>query len=216
MVKASEKSALPATGILRAKAQSLAVLDAIMSPEWQYRYYFFNSKWGDGEMMASMTDSCGDNFFILFNQHGAILKGFDHESFMSPWARDGQPLWPGIFKGVPTEFDQFLVEPAFDMPNTTFCLWRKHADSAWLAGPIEYPDGDEGSDGSEELLSIFVGGPECYKEFAHCYYEKEVPLEILERIYSHQPLTDEMIGALNSGLSLSNLQKDLNEIGYPL
>lgn len=208
-------AALPDPDTLRRKAQSLAVLDAIMSPDWQYRYYSFNSKWDADEMMASMTDSCGDNFFILFNQQGAILKGFDHESFMSPWARDDRSLWPQMFDGVPPQFAQFLTEPAFDIPNTTFCMWRLNADDRWQAGVINFPDDKEGSDGSEDLLSIFVGGPESYKEFARNYYEKELPLEGIEKIYRHEPVTEELVMLLNPEVAFSDLKKEIEEIGYP-
>ncbi len=50
-----------------------------MSPEWEYRYYSINSKWDEGEMMASMRNGSGDEYFILFDSHGAIMKGFDHD-----------------------------------------------------------------------------------------------------------------------------------------
>lgn len=78
---------LPDVDALRQKTQSLAVLDAILSPDWQYQYYSCNSKWDVDEMMASRKNGCGDELCILFNRSGAILKGFDHESCMSPWAR---------------------------------------------------------------------------------------------------------------------------------
>jgi len=186
-----------------------------MSPDWQYRYYSFNSKWDKGEMMASMTDGCGNNFFILFNQYGAILKGFDHESFMSPWARDDKSLWPGLFDGVPAQFAQFITEPAFDIPNTTFCMWRLNADNCWQMGAISFPGQGGGSDGSEEFLSMFVGGPESYEEFARDYYEKEVPLESIERIYRHETLTEELVKSLNPDVAFSDLKKETKEIGYP-
>jgi len=38
---------------LRKLTQSLAMLDAIMSPEWEYRYYSFNSKC---EIVAQLND----------------------------------------------------------------------------------------------------------------------------------------------------------------
>jgi hypothetical protein len=215
MVKKSKLVALANPDALRRKAQSLAMLDAVMSPDWQYRYYSFNSKWGDDEMMASMTDGCGDNLFILFNRSGAILKGFDHESFMSPWAREDNSLWPKIFEGVPPEFNQFLHEPAFDIPNTTFCLWRLQTASTWQTGLIDFPDNNDGSDGSEELLALFVGGPESYQEFARDYYEKELSLESLERVYRHEALTEELVHSLNPGVSLSDLNHEIEEIGYP-
>lgn len=214
-MKPSTLVALPDPMTLRRRAQTLGVLDAIMSPDWQYRYYSFNSKWAQDEMMASMTDGCGDNFFILFNPHGAILKGFDHENVMSPWARDDGSLWPGMFKGVPSQFDEFLEEPAFDIPNTTFCSWRLHTDAVWQSGVTEFPDGDAGNDGSEDLLSIFLGGAECYREFANEYYEKDLPLKHLERVYDHELLTEELIKQLNPSMSLLELKEDLEEIAYP-
>jgi len=157
---------------LRKLTQSLAMLDAIMSPEWEHRYYSFNSKWGEGEMMASMRNGSGDEYFILFDSHGAIMKGFDHESAMSPWSAEEEKVWPGMFDGVPVEFETFLAEPAFSIPETTFCIWRRYVDTAWHVGPINYPDEDD-PDGSEYLLSILDGRPSTYKEFAESYYEKK-------------------------------------------
>ncbi|MEO6655099.1 MAG: hypothetical protein ABIO36_03375 [Pyrinomonadaceae bacterium] len=68
--------------------KSLAMLDAIMSPEWEYRYFSFNSKWADRERLASMRNGSGDEYYIWFGAIGAIIKGFDHESEMSPYATD--------------------------------------------------------------------------------------------------------------------------------
>jgi len=73
-------------------------------------------------MMASMRNGSSDEYFILFDSHGAIMKGFDHESAMSPWSAEEEKVWPGIFDGVPVEFETFLAEPAFSIPATTFCI----------------------------------------------------------------------------------------------
>lgn len=215
MVKTSILTSLPNPDILRRKAQSVALLDAIMSPDWQYRYYSFNSKWSAGEMMASMRNGCGDNFFILFTQDGAILKGLAHETPISPWAREDKSLWPGIFEGVPTEFAEFLTEPAFDIPNTTYCLWRLHNDESWRMGSVQNPDDDGTRDGSEEHLTIFIGGPEAYQAYALEYYEKNLPIESLKQIYDHVPLSDELVRSLNPEVNVPSLRPDLDEIGYP-
>ena len=67
-------------------AQSIALLDAILSPEWQYRFFSFNAGWDSArhERMASMRDGSGDEYFAVFSPVGGILKGFAHESAMSP------------------------------------------------------------------------------------------------------------------------------------
>ena len=58
------------------------MLDAIIMPEWDYRYYSFNSKWSAGQEMASMRNGQSDAWFCVFSDVGVFFKGFDHESHM--------------------------------------------------------------------------------------------------------------------------------------
>lgn len=165
-------------------------------------------------MTASMRDGSGDEYFILFNHHGAIMKGFAHESPMSPDAIESGTTWAGVLDSVPDEFKDFLSEPAFSIEDTTFCIWRKYTDSSWQVGRIEYPEGDD-PDGSEDLLFLLDGQPSTYKEFAEEYYESEVELSAVEHIYQHKALTPEVVAALNADVSLGELKADMEEIGYP-
>jgi len=48
---------LPDPSKLKAIMQSMATLDAIFCPEWQYRYYSFDTDWGPSEQMGSMRQS---------------------------------------------------------------------------------------------------------------------------------------------------------------
>jgi hypothetical protein len=214
MVTKKRLATIPNIDALKDLCQSLAVLDSIMSPEWEYRYYSFNSKWGEGEMMASMRDGSGDEYFILFNSQGAIMKGFAHESSMSPWASDAEQVWPGVLDQVPSEFGAFLTEPAFSMGETTFCIWRRKEDESWQIGEIHYPE-DEDPDGSEGLLFILDGDPKTYQEFAEQYYECAIDLVSVTSIYDHQPLTSEIVKKLNPDVSLETLSSDIAEIAYP-
>lgn len=59
--------------------RGLAALDALMSEEWQYRYYSFNAAWAPGERMASMRNGSGDDWFIVFAPAGVFVKSFGHE-----------------------------------------------------------------------------------------------------------------------------------------
>lgn len=214
MVTKKRLDTIPNVEALRKLCQSLAILDAIMSPEWDYRYYSFNSKWADGEMMASMRNGSGDDYFILFNSQGAIMKGFAHESSMSPWSSESEQVWPGVLDQVPREFGSFLTEPAFSMEETTFCIWRKNEDAAWQTGEIKYPE-EEDPDGSEDLLFILDGNPETYREFAERYYERVIATQVVNSIYAQEPLKSEMIARLNPEASLEILSSDLDEIAYP-
>lgn len=215
MVTEKRLTIIPNIPSLKKLCESLAVLDAIMTPEWDYRYYSFNSKWDKEEMVASMRNGSGDEYFILFNSHGAIMKGFAHESTMSPWASDTEQVWPGVLDQVPSEFGDFLSEPAFSISETTFCIWRRTEDESWQTGQIQYPE-DADPDGSEDLLFILDGDPETYREFAEQYYECEVDLESVISIYDHQPLTPGLVKKLNPEASLESLTSDLEQIGYPV
>lgn len=113
---------LPGIDRLRALCQSLALLDAILCPDWEGRYYSFNARWTPGCAMASMRDGQGDAYFLLFSAAGAALKGFAHESPMSPYRVDPPRVWPGVLDDVPSAFADFLAEPAFSMQDTTFFL----------------------------------------------------------------------------------------------
>ncbi len=214
MVQKEILASLPDVESLKGLCQSLAMLDAILSPDWQYRYFSFNSKWSAGKMMASMRNGCGDDYFILFNSSGAIIKGFAHESPMSPYAQPVSTVWRGVLDSVPDEFRDFLTEPAFSIEATTFCIWRRYADSSWQVGDIDYPEGDD-PDSSAELLWLLDGNPATYQEFAADYFEKDIPLSAVQHIYEHKPLTESIVAQLNAEVSKVELQEDIDEIGYP-
>ena len=214
MVTKKRLTTIPDVESLKRLCQSLATLEAIISPEWEYRYYSFDSKWAEGEMMASMRNGSGDEYFILFNSQGAIMKGFAHESSMSPWASESDQVWPGVLDQVPAEFGEFLTEPAFSMAETTFCVWRRNGDPSWQTGQIEYPDEDD-PDGSEDLLFILDGEPETYKEFAEQYYEQSIDLSVVTRAYEQESLTPQMIEKLNPEVSVESVASDLEQIDYP-
>ena len=152
-ISTKDLSGLPSIESLERLTQSLAILDAVISPEWDYRYFSFNAKWDvvKGERMASMRDGSGDEYFLLFTPDGAVLKGFDHESPMSPWAKEPAQVWPGVLDDVPQEFAAFLTEPAFNMKDTSFCIWRTYEDDGWRRGTVAFPPEDD-PDGSENLL----------------------------------------------------------------
>ena len=45
--------------------KAAAMLDAILMPEWEYRYYSYNSQWDANEQMASMRDGEGSLLCIV-------------------------------------------------------------------------------------------------------------------------------------------------------
>lgn len=203
---------LPSIAELRRLTRSMAMLDAVLSPEWDYRYYSYNVSWGPGEEMASMRDGSGDEWFLLFDTHGAALKGFAHE-LPNAYAETFPTL---IRRSVPADFASFLDEPAFAQMQATFCIWRRTTDAWWTAVPADPGMWPNGVDGSDELLALFDGRPQSYQEWAEDYYEHEVDLEVVKAIYAHQPLTQHLVHQLNPDLSLAEAVHFAQEIGYPV
>lgn len=210
MISTRDLRAMPDIQTLRRLARSLAMLDAILEPEWEFRRYSFDSRWGAGELMASMRDGEGDHWFALFAAGGVVLHGLAHEA---PAYRPNNP-WPGIFDGLPPELRGFVDEPAFDTRNSTFCLWRRAEDAVWHRGPVEFPPGGD-PDGSAELLRLLDGRPASYRAYAAEYFEAGVPLGAVAAVYAHAPLTADLVRRLNPGAALGELDDDVAEIGYP-
>lgn len=216
MISTRDLTALPDCATLQRLLQSMAMLDAILEQDWDMRYYSFNAKWAPGEQMGSMRNGCGDDFVALFTEAGCFLRGFDHESAMSPWARKGRPVWPGVLDAVPQAFAEALNEPAFNMQDTTFCIWQRSGEPGWSRGAVEFPPGEDDPDGSEAMLSELDGWPETYQAFASQYHEVDLPLAAVTKIYAHEPLTEALLKALSSSRSLDEVRADADEIGYPI
>jgi hypothetical protein len=216
-ISTRDLSALADPTTLEKLTQSIAMLEAIVSPEWEYRYFSFNRRWDEskGERMASMRNGSGDEYFLVFSPSGAFLKGFDHESIMSPWTKEPRAVWPGVLDHVPAQFAHSVAEPAFSMGDTTFCIWRISSDQTWQRGLVSFPDGDD-PDGSRSLLWMLDGLPETYVRFASDYYEAALNLDLVRKIYEFTPLDSTMILEINPGAEADGVFVNAAEIGYPV
>ncbi|MEZ0387168.1 MAG: hypothetical protein ACAI34_08890 [Verrucomicrobium sp.] len=197
------------------RTQALAALDLILSPEWEYRYYSFNSAWSAGEKMASMRNGSGDEWWLVFHESGwAALKGMDHES--DAWEEGREALSREIQQAFPPELHGFAHEPAFRWDETGFGAYYLPSSGAWkFANDATSPAFAELDTGCELLLEHVNGTAEDYAQFASDYNEVDVPVEIVEAIFAHQPITEEMVAALNPEVKLEDIAQELyGEIGY--
>ncbi|MGW8885189.1 hypothetical protein [Streptomyces sp. NPDC055749] len=213
---------LPGISALSDLCRAMAMLDAILCPEWSDRWHSYDARWSvSGEPpleMASMRNGSGDEYSIVFSPAGAYARGFDHESPMSPYVDDA--LWPGVLDDVPPVFRRFVEEPAFGdesgVPRVTACLWRETADSAWRTGDIDFPEDGDGADGADYVFQLLVAGtPDAYLEWAEDYYEVTLDPAAVRHVYGLRPLTAEVVTALNPEADLDGLAEDIKEIGYP-
>jgi hypothetical protein len=206
---------LPAPAHLRMLMRGLAMLDAILEPEWESRYYSFDPAWGS-EQLGSMRNGEGDWFFVWFaGRERVVIKGFAHESAMTPFKRPDKEPWPGLFDGLPDTLAYARDMQEFPPEEVTFCIWHEEG-GAWKTGPVEFPSGEEDPDGSAELLRLLDDEPRSYVRFAAKYYERKVDLRTVHAIYVNRPLTREMISKINPEADAAQVLKEAAEIGYPI
>ena len=203
---------LPDLVALYQRCQSLAMLDAIVSPEWEDRYYSFNARWGEGEAMGSMRNGSCDDWFILFGVFGAAIKGLEHETAIA----SDKAFFREVQAQVPRSFSAFLDESAFGWHWLSYCYWRGTQDAQWRKVIHPDPALAASEDGSVDRLSVLCESATAYASFASWYYERDLPLAAIESVYAHRPLTQDLVGLLNPGLKLDQMGKDLAAIGYPL
>jgi hypothetical protein len=209
---------LPDIPTLRDLCRSMAVLEAILRPDWDSRYHSYYGNWSAEEEMAAMRDGSGDEYSIVFSAAGAYIRGFGHEAVMSPYGNGGP--WPGVLDSVPEVFRPCVEEPAFrdedGVPIVTVCLWREAFDDRWRVGDIDYPDGVTDPDGATHLFNLLVDpAPEVYQRFAEDHFQVPVDLDAVRHVFAQRPLTQEVVSVLNAELTLEDVADDLQATRYP-
>jgi len=195
---------LPTPTQLRKISQSLAMLDAIIMPEWEYRYFSFDAHWDDDEeeMMASMKTGQGDEYYILFRPRNALGKVYSPNMLKMTKSEITQ-----LEDKVPYTLTGFMDEEAFDIDNASFFFWFGRADKSWTCT-------EKQSD--LNYLRFLLGDATVYKEWAEEHYKKSIDLDIVKKIMMYKPLTNDMVEKLNPTISIQELSEDIEEIGYPL
>jgi len=200
---------LPNPEQLQAICKSIATLEAIICPKWEYRYFTYNKNWDKNEECSLMRNGSGDEMLILFSETGTIINGLAHESPMT-----GQK---NIVENVPSDFHTFIYGEPIKSIGTSFCIWNLKPEGKWtISEDITFPNNPYG-DGSEELLHFFDGKPETFHQWAAEYYEvADLNIEAIKKVYSNTIINERIVKSLNPALeSFEELKIELSEIGFP-
>jgi hypothetical protein len=208
MLSTQNYADLPDKDTLQRIAKAVAALDAIVSPEWEYRYYSYNPEWGEGEEAFEMNDGEGDQMLVLFRPDGCVINGYG-EGF-------DEPVMEEITRGLPAIYHEFIFGEPINSIGTTFCLWTNE-QGQWQTGELTTDE-----DGSDEMLSILDGDPQTYVAWAQEYYEPEtlpesgISLDAVRQVYAGEILTREIVLAITKHVpDWEQLQQDLTAIQYP-
>ena len=232
---------LPAPAKLKNICKSISALEAIISPEWEYRYYSYQKDWSDTEEFCEMRNGQGNHLMILFGENGTCINGFAHESKMNGWKSNAisedkglfgklfgskkaefelsQVIPNGVVDQLPEIFKEFIFGEPVKSFGTTFCIWQSENDNDWKIGNVNLPN-DDYQDGSSDLLQLLDGNPLTFKSWVEEYYEEDfeehkLKLKLVEAIYNGTEITKELALEINPNLEdFEKLKTDLDEIGY--
>ena len=234
---------LPNPTRLKNICKSIAALEAIICPDWEYRYFSYQKDWSETEELCEMRNGQGDQMLIAFSSNGTCINGFAQDSEMNGWkeveivekpsffknlfssnkdkkTQLTQVIPKGVVDALPQEFNEFIFGEPVKSIGTTFCIWHSETDKAWKTGKINLPN-DEYKDGSSDLLTLLDGNPLTYKNWAEEYYEedfedRELKLDLVEKIFNGVEITKDLVNNINPKLiDFEQLKSDLDKIGYP-
>ena len=209
---------IPSPNDLLQRLIAYAKIDRIMNPDsddCMVRVYHYDKDWVPGGHFLKIDDSGGDHYHVLFSPDGCIVKGFDHESDLSPYNYndEDEPMLNVIaehdfYDGAPVALSCLLDDPALEKELATFCAWQAAGDSQWHCAESEIPA--DWSDGIETFL-FYAQDPEEYRHWFEAYYETKVDLKIIRDIADGKSVTAEMARSLNPEGDVDLIMKELGE-----
>ncbi|VXC11301.1 hypothetical protein MASSI9I_51185 [Massilia sp. 9I] len=155
---------------LKHALQCAARCDGKLTPEEWLRVFRYEDTRSDAIEMARYDNGAGDHITVFFTSTGkALVKGFDHESEVSPHAQENGEVWPGMYDGLPSDLLPLAQDEAAEYEDVTFCFWSVDGTS-WDRGNTLIPDHVD--DGSSWLLSMIQMDAVEFIEWARDYYEE--------------------------------------------
>lgn len=209
---------LPTVEELKEILLSQAVLDIMMNDEedaWLRLTSFYKNYFDDVDM-AKVDNRAGDHVCFLFSKYGTIIKGFDHESVLSPYANDAGEIAKGIYDLVPPELMKLLEDESVERDDVTFCIWRSQTDSLWRKGQVVLPE--DADDGEGFLLGFIFENANLWLDWAKSYYEEQaakIETDWIQKVYERS-ITEEIMQMINPGRDIKGAIKELKEIGYDI
>ncbi|MBB4680599.1 hypothetical protein [Crossiella cryophila] len=210
---------LPDIEVLRTRCRAMAALEIVLNEDPAARYFGFDPDWTPERALAWMANGSGDEYSIVFQEAGVFVRGFDHESAMSPCLNDDGELWPGLVDDLPTDFHDLVEEPAFsvdDVLAATVVVWRRWNGTRWQTGELVFPAGDD-PDGARWLFQVVVTeGPNGYHEFAQDYYQRKLDYRAVREVWLGGPVTEALTRRLAPEADWARVRDEVAALGYPL
>ncbi len=177
--------------------------------------FTYDPDWDEAEHCAQFSIGSGDEASVTFTEHGAFLRGFDHESPLSPWARPDGQVDPRLLAGLPDDLRPCADEPAFTVDGVsdlTLALWSTGEEHGWSCGPELDPE----QDGGVWLFDVMDGNPDTYIAWAQDYYGTDVDRDIVAAIFRNEDLSDDDILTLCPDCDVDEMREHLDAVNFPI
>lgn len=166
--------------------EAMYTLDTIMTLKDWLR--IINKGVSDDVTWYIIDNGEGDELTVMFTETGIIIKGFDHENELNPFAYDN--FSKNIFSGMPQEMSDLLTDD--EKFSTTFCTWYLYDTGKWYQN--EFPDNDGGK---SYLMGYIHENIQSFIEWATEYYDEELNYNLIEKIFNGDKLSHNEILTLN-------------------
>lgn len=158
---------IPTPNILAERLELFCEIEKVLSDDTVYR------KVADGHYRIEAPG--GDHLVFVSSDKASLIKGFDHESEVSPHAQNDGKIWPGIYESLPSDLLSLLGGSGEEEDEVTFCIWHTPPGSKWEIGPVQYPPDDDG--GIAFLSQFLLYSKEEFADWAIDYYGLDIQIE---------------------------------------
>jgi hypothetical protein len=202
-------------GDLLVACRALSLAEAAFNPHIPSRWHTLDGVHTD-EWVCRVSDGCGDEAVMWFSPTGAVIRGFGHESDMSPWAQEPMRTWPGLEDGMPGELRRAPTIMIGDVESVTFCIWWAGGASQWSIGPVEMPGGTNAdADGSEYLLCPTSSVSQAHRFLAEAY-DPDISEDLVAALFAQAPLDQELLEQLAVCQDAQVIEAEAARLRYPI
>lgn len=183
-----------------------AILDIIVIPEQKawLRLVTYHYDQDTRCHRFKIDNGAGDDLYAIFSPQGAILKGFAHESCLSPYQDGDTQIANAIYAGMPAALLQQLDEDT-EKNDVTFCLWQLPGETVWHQNKVPLPTAcledvstADVDGGQSFLLSYIFADAEEWYQWASIYYElQEEAWDAASLLYETDEITRSMVEDIN-------------------
>lgn len=191
---------------------SWAAIDILLE-EYAYRVYGFIPNWTEELSFGKIDNGSGDELIAVFGKEDCIIKGFDHESALSPHAQEEYKIYDGIYDEAPKELLERLFDPAIEHEHVTFCFWQE-AGNVWQKGATIIPEGED--DGEGFLTSYLHATVKAHSDWIEGYYEVEVEQTMLQHIFDRKVIDREFLERYGFEERAEKIIEELKGVAYPI